>query len=77
MITYSQNIVIYNLLCGLVTYQHSLLKQFCPELVLVSCGFDAARGDPLVIYTTFFRQCKLINNYLLCTMHFFVMLNMN
>lgn len=24
-----------------------MLKQFEPEIILVSCGFDAAKGDPL------------------------------
>ena len=29
----------------------NLLFQFAPELVLVSAGFDAAKGDPLVSET--------------------------
>ncbi len=28
-----------------------VLLQFSPELVLVSCGFDAAEGDPLGGYS--------------------------
>ena len=27
-----------------------IAKKFQPELILVSCGFDAARGDPLGEY---------------------------
>ena len=38
--------------------------QYCPDLVIVSAGFDAARGDPLVsdlhycsAFEVLFRDC--------------------
>ncbi len=36
---------------GLSTEFSIVLLQFSPELVLVSCGFDAAEGDPLGGYS--------------------------
>ena len=37
--------------CGqveIVLSSADLFLQFNPELVLISCGFDSAEGDPLV-----------------------------
>ena len=39
--------------------------QFNPDLVLVACGLDAARGDPLVSITMATRIC---HNYMLHTL---------
>jgi histone deacetylase 6 len=33
----------------MITHSHTL-TQYNPELVIISCGFDAAEGDPLGRY---------------------------
>ena len=40
----------------------SFVLKFNPELVLVSCGFDAAQGDPLVcgIHTHTLHKLQLL-----------------
>ena len=38
-----------------------ILKSFCPEIILVSCGFDALKGDPI---GKFMLSPKLYHDYL-------------